>query len=161
MAARRGRRDRDGRGGARVAGARTLLGGGRRQAGGAPQARGPSDRYTSGALPLSARARHADRQEVRRGTDPLRVSRGHRADGIRRAFGSGDREPSLMRAGVGAGGAGRRDMGIVGRGVLVPALLAVALAAGSAAADNNPAGLAFRAVGWFKGKADISQDGIK
>ena len=47
-------------------------------------------------------------------------------------------------------------MRIVGRGVIVPALLAVALAAGSAAADNNPAGLAFRAVGWFKGKADIS-----
>jgi hypothetical protein len=53
-------------------------------------------------------------------------------------------------------------MRIVGRGVMVPAmLLAVALAAGTAAADNNPAGLAFRAVGWFKGKAEISQDGIK
>jgi hypothetical protein len=40
-------------------------------------------------------------------------------------------------------------------------LLATTLVAGVASADNNPNGLAFRAVGWFKGKGEISDTSIK
>jgi hypothetical protein len=44
-------------------------------------------------------------------------------------------------------------------GVVV--LAAVLMMVGSAAGDNNPNGMVFRAVGWFKGKSEISQDQIK
>ena len=47
-------------------------------------------------------------------------------------------------------------MRIVGRGMLFVAVLAGLLAAGVARADNNPNGMAFRAVGWFKGKGNIT-----
>jgi len=40
-------------------------------------------------------------------------------------------------------------------------LLTVLVTVGSVAADNNPNGTVFRAVGWFKGKSEISQDQIK
>jgi len=52
-------------------------------------------------------------------------------------------------------------MGIMGRGMVVVTLLAATLVAGVASADNNPNGLAFRAVGWFKGKGEISEGSIK
>src|SRR5207302_7723538 len=117
--------------------------------------------YTVGALSQGAGARHADRQEGRRRAHPLRVPGGHRPDGVRRAIGKGYREPSLTRAGVGAGGAGRiAVMWIMGRGV-VTALVATMLVAGSAWADNNPNGAAFRAVGWFRGNEEITADQIK
>src|SRR5438094_9054267 len=61
-----------------------------------------------------------------------------------------------MRAGVGAGGAGRRVMRIVERGILVAAALAALLATGVARADNNPNGSVFRAVGWFRGQESTS-----
>src|SRR5207249_4562458 len=41
------------------------------------------------------------------------------------------------------------------------AVLAGLLAAGVARADNNPNGIAFRAVGWFKGKGDITLSSIQ
>jgi len=44
---------------------------------------------------------------------------------------------------------------------VVAVLLATALGAGTAAADNNPQGTAFRAVGWYKGKAEITDTEIK
>jgi len=47
-------------------------------------------------------------------------------------------------------------MRIVGRGMLVVALLAALLAAGAARADNNPNGMAFRAVGFFQGTGAAS-----
>ena len=46
-------------------------------------------------------------------------------------------------------------------GQVAAALLTVMVTVGSVAADNNPNGTVFRAVGWFKGKAEISQDQIK
>ncbi|HJQ84415.1 MAG TPA: hypothetical protein VKA21_10090 [Candidatus Binatia bacterium] len=52
-------------------------------------------------------------------------------------------------------------MRIKGRGVVLAVLVIVGLAAATASADNNPNGVAFRAVGWFKGKAEISEEGIK
>jgi hypothetical protein len=52
-------------------------------------------------------------------------------------------------------------MWTVGRGVVAAAVLAVGLAAGPAVGDNNPNGAAFRAVGWFKGKAEISDTNIQ
>src|SRR5213594_2540509 len=55
-----------------------------------------------------------------------------------------------MGAGAGAG-VGRRTMPIVGRRMLVVAVLAALLAAGVARADNNPNGMVFRSVGFFKG----------
>src|SRR4029077_408272 len=84
-----------------LAGARPLSGRGRRTPRAPAQADGAPDRYTWGPLARSAGARHADRQEVRRGADPIRVPRGHRPDRVRGAFWTGDREPSLMQAGVG------------------------------------------------------------
>ncbi|HLY37020.1 MAG TPA: hypothetical protein VKU61_03220 [Candidatus Binatia bacterium] len=48
----------------------------------------------------------------------------------------------------------------MGRGTLVVTLLAATLVAGAASADNNPNGMAFRAVGWFKGKGSISNSNI-
>jgi len=51
-------------------------------------------------------------------------------------------------------------MWIMGRGV-VTALVATMLVAGSAWADNNPNGAAFRAVGWFRGNEEITADQIK
>jgi hypothetical protein len=51
-------------------------------------------------------------------------------------------------------------MRIVGRGMLVVAVLAALLAAGDARADNNPNGIAFRAVGWFKGKSSASSETV-
>ncbi len=50
-------------------------------------------------------------------------------------------------------------MRIVGRGMLAAAVLALVLA-GVARADNNPNGIAFRAVGFFKGKGDITLSSI-
>ena len=52
-------------------------------------------------------------------------------------------------------------MRIVGPRMIAAALLAVAMAAGQAVADNNPNGTSFRAVGWFKGKAEITVTDIK
>ena len=52
-------------------------------------------------------------------------------------------------------------MAIVGRGTVVATLLAAMLVAGVASADNNPNGTAFRAVGWFRGKGEISDSSIK
>jgi hypothetical protein len=52
-------------------------------------------------------------------------------------------------------------MRIMGRGVVVAALLAVMAAAEVASADNNPNGVAFRAVGFFKGKSEVSEGQIK
>jgi len=52
-------------------------------------------------------------------------------------------------------------MGIVGRGTVVATLLAAMLAGGVASADNNPNGSAFRAVGWLRGKGEISEGSIK
>ena len=53
-------------------------------------------------------------------------------------------------------------MRIMRRGVVTAALvLGMALGARMAAADNNPNGLAFRAAGWFKGKAEITATEIK
>ena len=51
---------------------------------------------------------------------------------------------------------GRRTMPIVGRRMLVVAVLAALLAAGVARADNNPNGMVFRAVGFFKGSGQAS-----
>src|SRR5437867_9132550 len=51
-------------------------------------------------------------------------------------------------------------MRIVGRGMVVVAVLAALLAAGGARADNNPNGMAFRAAGWFRGKSQTSTEGI-
>src|SRR5581483_5402719 len=52
-------------------------------------------------------------------------------------------------------------MWIVGRGAVVAAVL-MSLAVGRpASADNNPNGTAFRAVGWFKGKGNITSDSIQ
>jgi hypothetical protein len=48
----------------------------------------------------------------------------------------------------------------MGRGVVVAAVLAATLGVIPAAADNNPNGTLFRAVGWFRGEAQISEDGI-
>jgi len=45
--------------------------------------------------------------------------------------------------------------------VAAVALAAVLVTVGSAVGDNNPNGTVFRAVGWFKGKAEISADQIK
>jgi len=45
--------------------------------------------------------------------------------------------------------------------MVLAALLGSMLIAGVAAADNNPNGMAFRAVGWFKGKGEISAGSIK
>ena len=42
-------------------------------------------------------------------------------------------------------------MRIVGRGMLVVAVVSGLLAAGVARADNNPNGMVFRSVGFFKG----------
>jgi len=47
-------------------------------------------------------------------------------------------------------------MRIVGRGMLVVAVLASLLDAGAARADNNPNGMAFRAVGFFQGTGQAS-----
>ena len=52
-------------------------------------------------------------------------------------------------------------MRIVGRGMLFVVVLAGLLAAGVARADNNPNGIAFRAVGWFKGKGNITLESIQ
>jgi hypothetical protein len=52
-------------------------------------------------------------------------------------------------------------MRIMGRWEVGVAVIAVALAAGAARADNNPNGTVFRAVGWFKGKAEITTQNIK
>jgi hypothetical protein len=43
-----------------------------------------------------------------------------------------------------------------GRGTMAAALLAMVLTVRTAGADNNPNGVAFRTVGWFKGKSDVS-----
>jgi hypothetical protein len=51
-------------------------------------------------------------------------------------------------------------MWIMGRGV-VAVLVATMLVAGTAGADNNPNGSAFRAVGWFSGHAEITESEIK
>jgi hypothetical protein len=51
-------------------------------------------------------------------------------------------------------------MRIVGRGMVGAALVAAMLAAAVARADNNPNGSAFRAVGWFKGKAQLSAESV-
>jgi hypothetical protein len=48
----------------------------------------------------------------------------------------------------------------LGRGVVVGALLAVMLAAGAASAENNPNGVAFRAVGFFRGRGEIQEGQI-
>lgn len=50
-------------------------------------------------------------------------------------------------------------MSIMGRGVVVALL--VALAGGPARADNNPNGIAFRAVGWYRGEPNITLSEIK
>jgi hypothetical protein len=50
-------------------------------------------------------------------------------------------------------------MGIVERGVMV-GMVAALLAVQPAGADNNPNGLAFRALGFYKGRAEISVDQI-
>jgi hypothetical protein len=42
------------------------------------------------------------------------------------------------------------------RAPLLAAMVLMGLAAGPARADNNPNGVVFRAVGWFKGKAEIT-----
>ncbi len=52
-------------------------------------------------------------------------------------------------------------MRIVGRGMLFVVVLAGLLAAGVARADNNPNGIAFRAVVWFKGKGNITLESIQ
>jgi hypothetical protein len=52
-------------------------------------------------------------------------------------------------------------MRINGRGVMVAAVLAVLAADGGASADNNPAALAFRAVNFVKGRAEIDEGQIK
>src|SRR5262249_5127009 len=150
-------------GGPGVARRRQLSAGGRRAPGAAAQARGAPDRDPVGSRPRGADTRHADRQEVRRWAHPLRVSGGHRPDRVRRALGARDRKSSLPRAGVGVGGAGRREMRIMRRGVVtaVALVLATAFGAGTVAADNNPNGTSFRAVGWFKGKAEITDTEIK
>jgi len=49
----------------------------------------------------------------------------------------------------------------VRRATVVGAVLAAMLATGSSRADNNPNGTVFRAVGWFKGKAEITAGQIK
>ncbi len=51
-------------------------------------------------------------------------------------------------------------MRIVRHASLPVALLLTVLAAGSAGAGDNPNGTVFRAVGWFKGKAEITQGRI-
>jgi hypothetical protein len=51
-------------------------------------------------------------------------------------------------------------MRISGRGVVMVAVLAVLAAGVTASADNNPAGMAFRAVNFVKGKADVTEDKI-
>ena len=51
-------------------------------------------------------------------------------------------------------------MRIRGRGVVMVAVLAVLAAGVTASADNNPAGMAFRAVNFVKGKADVTEDKI-
>jgi hypothetical protein len=53
-------------------------------------------------------------------------------------------------------------MRIVGRGpVLALVAFVLTTAAGEAAAGNNPNGVVFRAVGWFKGKGEITAGEIK
>jgi hypothetical protein len=53
-------------------------------------------------------------------------------------------------------------MRIMTRGILTTALvLAIVLGARVAAADNNPNGQSFRAAGWFKGMAEITDTEIK
>jgi len=52
-------------------------------------------------------------------------------------------------------------MGIVGRGMVLATLLAATLVGRPTSANNNPNGTAFRAVGWFKGKGEISDTSIK
>jgi hypothetical protein len=52
-------------------------------------------------------------------------------------------------------------MRIVKRGPVFAALLGALLAAGPVWADNNVNGASFRAVGWFKGKAEITPGLIK
>ena len=47
-------------------------------------------------------------------------------------------------------------MWIMGRGPVCAALLMVLVSAGQGRANNNPNGTAFRAVGWFKGKSEIT-----
>ncbi len=44
----------------------------------------------------------------------------------------------------------------VRRGPVLAAVLTAVLAAGQSWADNNPNGMSFRAVGWFKGKSEIT-----
>jgi hypothetical protein len=52
-------------------------------------------------------------------------------------------------------------MRIVGRGMLVTAVLAALLLADVARADNNPNGMIFRAAGWFKGKGNTTGGSIQ
>jgi len=53
-------------------------------------------------------------------------------------------------------------MRIIGRGLAVVGALALAMAVvRTAEAGNNPNGIVFRAVGWFKGKAEITAGQIK
>lgn len=47
------------------------------------------------------------------------------------------------------------------RGVALAAVIAAALVAGQAAALSNPNGMSFRAVGWFRGEAQISDGQIR
>jgi hypothetical protein len=47
------------------------------------------------------------------------------------------------------------------RGGAVAVLVAVLGTAGPVAADNNPNGIVFRALGWYKGKAEISENTIR
>jgi hypothetical protein len=51
-------------------------------------------------------------------------------------------------------------MRIVKRGSVMVAVLFIALSAGQGQANNNPNGMVFRAVGWFKGKAEIAEGKI-
>lgn len=52
-------------------------------------------------------------------------------------------------------------MWIFRRGLALGAVVAVLGTAVGASADNNPNGITFRAVGWFKGKGEITDESIK
>jgi hypothetical protein len=52
-------------------------------------------------------------------------------------------------------------MCIFRRGLTLAVVVAVLGTAVIARADNNPNGISFRAVGWFRGKGEITQDSIK
>jgi len=52
-------------------------------------------------------------------------------------------------------------MRIVGRGMMIAAVLAAVLDGGAVRADNNPNGTIFRSVGFFKGKGDITATSIQ